>query len=82
MNTVAEWLKKHPSVKTRMFERNYKKQTGSGKFEAVCGFCLASHYFGNRLRKNCRFCLAPFWEERPISSLPEILGQRWRLIGN
>jgi len=26
MKTVAEWLKKHPNVKARMFERNYKKQ--------------------------------------------------------
>ncbi len=79
MKTVAEWLEKHPGVKARMFERNYKKESGSGKLEAVCGFCLASHYFRNRLRKNCRFCLAPFREARSISRRPEILGQRWQL---
>jgi hypothetical protein len=79
MRAVAEWLAKHPRVKARMFERNYKKQSGSGKFEAVCGFCLASHYFRDRLRKNCRFCLAPFREAGSISRLPEILGQLWRI---
>jgi hypothetical protein len=62
-----------------MFERNYKKQSGSGKLEAVCGFCLASHYFRSGLRKNCRFCLAPFRETRSISTMPAILGQRWRI---
>jgi len=80
MKTVAEWLKKHPGVKARMFERNYKKESGSGKFEADCGFCLASHYFRGKLRKDCRFCAAPFREARPISTLPETLSQRWRLI--
>ncbi len=80
MKTVAEWVKKHPGVKARMFERNYKKQSGSGKFEAVCGFCLASHYFRNRLRKNCRFCLAPFWEAETISRLPDILSQSWHIV--
>jgi len=80
MNTVAEWLEKHPGVKARMFERNYKKESGSGRSEAVCGFCLASHYFRGRLRKSCRFCLAPFRQARLISALPEVLSQRWRLI--
>ena len=80
MRTVAEWIEKHPDVKAQMFERNYKKQSGLGNFEAVCGFCLASHYFRNSLRKNCRFCIAPFRETRSISSLPEILSQRWRLL--
>jgi len=80
MSTVAEWLEKHPGVKARMFELNYKKESGSGKLEAVCGFCLSSHYFRNRLRKKCRFCLAPFRETRSISKLPETLSQRWRLI--
>jgi len=79
MKTVAEWVKKHPGVKARMFERNYKKQSGSGRFEAVCGFCLASHYFRSGLRKNCSFCRAPFREARFISRLPEILAQRWRI---
>ncbi len=79
MKTVAEWLEKHPGAKAQMFERNYKKESGSGKFEAVCGFCLASHYFRNKLRKDCRFCLAPFREARSISRLPDILSQRWRL---
>jgi hypothetical protein len=81
MKTVAEWLEKHPGVRARMFEGNYKKESGSGKFEAVCGFCLASYYFRNRLRKNCRFCAAPFREGRTISNLPEIRGQRWRILG-
>jgi hypothetical protein len=80
MKTVAEWLEKHPGVKVRMFERNYKKESGSGKFEAVCGFCLASHYFRNGLRKNCRLCLAPFREGSSISRLAEILSQRWRIL--
>jgi len=80
MKTVAEWIKKHPSVKARMFERNYKKESGSGEFEAVCGFCLASHYFSGKLRRNCRFCGAPFREARSISRLPEIVGQRWLLM--
>ena len=79
MKTVAEWLEKHPGVKARMFERNYKKESGSGKFEAVCGFCLASHYFRKKLRTNCRFCLAPFWAAGSISVLPEILNQQWRV---
>lgn len=80
MKTVAEWLEKHPRVKARMFERNYTKESGSGNFEAVCGFCLASHYFRKSLRANCRFCAAPFEEARSISSLREILSQRWRLV--
>jgi hypothetical protein len=80
MKTVAEWLKKHPGVKAKIFERNYKKESGSGKFEAVCGFCLASHYFRSRLGVNCRFCSAPFQESRSISTLREILTQRWRII--
>jgi hypothetical protein len=80
MKRVAEWLEKHPSVKARMFERNYKKESGSGRFEAVCGFCLASHYFRGKLRSNCRLCLAPFREARTISNLPQIRVQRWRII--
>jgi hypothetical protein len=40
MKTVAEWLEKHPGVKARMFERNYKKESGSGKFEALPSFAL------------------------------------------
>lgn len=80
MKTVAKWIAKHPRVKARMFERNYRRESGSGRFEAVCGFCLASHYFRNRLRKKCRFCLAPFREARVVSMLPEVLAQRWRII--
>lgn len=80
MKTVAEWLQKHPRVKAQMFERNYKEESGSGRFEAVCGFCLASHYFSNRQPKNCKFCLAPLRETRSISSLLEIVTQRWRLV--
>ncbi len=79
MKTVAEWLEKHPGVKARMFERNYKRQSGFGKFEAVCGFCLASHYFRAKLRRNCRFCGAAFRKARSISNLPEIREQRWRI---
>ena len=81
MKTVAEWIMKHPDVKARMFERNYKKQSGSGNFEAVCGFCLASHYFRRKLRRECRFCRAPFREAKLISTLPALLTQRWRLTG-
>lgn len=80
MKTVADWLEKHPDVKAQMFERNYKKESGSGRFEAVCGFCLASHYFRGKLRNKCRFCLAPFREARSISKLPEILSQGWRIL--
>jgi hypothetical protein len=80
MNTIAEWLEKHPDVKAGMFERNYKKQSGSGKFEATCGFCLASHYFKIEPRRSCKFCGASFRGSRAISNLSEILGQRWRLI--
>lgn len=81
MKTVAEWINKHPSVKTRMFERNYKKESGSGGFETVCGFCLASHYFRRKQQKTCRFCAAPFRESRVISRLPEISAQRWQVAG-
>ena len=79
MKTVAEWLEKHPGVKARMFERNYKKESGSGGLEAVCGFCLASHRFRGALRRKCGFCSAPFREARTISNLPELLSQRWRI---
>lgn len=80
MKTVAQWLEKRPGVKARMFERNYRKATGSGRFEVVCGFCLASHYFKNRPRKYCKFCGGPFREARSISTFPEILAQRWRIV--
>jgi len=80
MKTVAEWLEKHPGVKARMFERNYKKESGSGRFEAVCGFCLASHYSRTKPRRSCKFCAAPFRETRSISRLAEVLGQRWRVV--
>ena len=82
MKTVAEWISKRPSVKAGMFERNYKKESGSGRFEAVCGFCLASQYFRSKLRENCRFCAAPFRDARSISSMREILNQHWRVIGS
>jgi hypothetical protein len=80
MKTVAEWVEKHPSVTARMFDRNYKKQSGSGKFEAVCGFCLASYYFRKKLPRNCKFCAAPFGEASVVSTLSEVLSQRWRII--
>jgi hypothetical protein len=80
MRTVAEWLEKHPGVKARMFERNYKKESGSGKFEAVCGFCLASHYFRTKLSRSCKFCAAPFRETRSISRMFDILNQRWWIL--
>jgi hypothetical protein len=80
MKTVAEWLEIHLGVKARMIERNYKKESGSGKFEAVCGFCLASNHFRTMLRRKCRFCTAPFREARTISNLPEILGHHWRIL--
>ena len=80
METVAEWTAKHPRVRARMFDRNHKKESGSGKFETVCGFCLASQYFSVRPRRSCKFCRAPLRETRSISTLPEILAQRWRLV--
>ncbi len=80
MKTLAEWLKAHPRVSAQMFERNCNKATGSGRFEEVCGFCLASHYFKEKTPKICRFCRAPIRETRSISDLPEVLNQRWRLV--
>jgi hypothetical protein len=80
MKTLAEWLKAHPRVSAQMFERNYNKASGSGRFEEVCGFCLASHYFTDKPRKICKFCRAPIRETRSISDLPEVLNQRWRLV--
>jgi hypothetical protein len=49
MKTVAEWQEKHPGVKARMFERNYKKESGTGKFEAVCA-SVAESMAGERSR--------------------------------
>ena len=80
MRTLKGWLRKHPEVKGKMFERNYKKESGSGRYEAVCGFCLASHYFRHKLVRRCKFCLAPFRETRFISHLPEVLAQRWEAL--
>ncbi len=80
MKTLAEWITAHPNVIASMFEKNYDKQSGSGKFEEVCGFCLSSHYFRNKPPLVCRFCRAPIRETRSISNLPEILNQRWRLV--
>src|ERR1700738_4103763 len=80
MKTVAKCIRKHPDVKARMFERNYKKESGSGKLEVVCGFCLASRYFRGKLPQDCEFCAAPFQDARTISTLPEILRHRWRAI--
>jgi len=79
MKTVAKWLEKHPGVKARMFGRNYKKETGSGQFEVVCGFCLASHYFKRKPARECLFCRAPFRDARSISNLPQVLKWHWRL---
>jgi hypothetical protein len=82
MKNVADWLRDRPGVKRRMFERNYRKQSGSGNLEAVCGFCLASHYFRGALSRNCRFCAAPFREARSISRLPGVLDERWRIVAS
>jgi hypothetical protein len=80
MKTLADWLKRHPTVTAGMFERNYRKQSGSGKFEIVCGFCLASHRFRSRHPRICVFCQAPIRATRSISDLPEVLNQSWRLV--
>jgi hypothetical protein len=80
MKTLPDWLKRHPNVKARMFERNYRKQRGSGEFEIVCGFCLASHRFRSRHPRICVFCQAPIRAARSISDLPEVLNQLWRLV--
>ncbi len=80
MKTLVEWLESHPRVSAQMFERNYNKATGSGRFEEVCGFCLASHYFKEKAPKICKFCRAPIRGTRSISDLPEVLTQRWRLV--
>ena len=80
MGTLDRWIKAHPQVIPSMFEKNYEKHSGSGKFEDVCGFCLASHFFKDEPPTVCRFCRAPIRETRSISALPEVLHQAWRLL--
>jgi len=38
MKTLASWIKANPGVNALMFERNYAKSFGFGKFEELCGF--------------------------------------------
>lgn len=80
MKTLAEWIARHQWVIASLFERNYNKQTGSGKYEDICGFCLASYRFRGKPPILCRFCNAPMRETRSISDLPEILDQQWKLV--
>jgi hypothetical protein len=80
MKSLTDWLKRHPGVKVKMFERNHRKQSGSGTLEIICGFCLASHRFRSRHPRICAFCQAPIRATRSISDLPEVLNQRWRLV--
>ena len=80
MRTLADWIAAHPQVTTSMFEKNYRKQTGSGRYEDLCGFCLASHLFRGKPPILCKFCKAPIRETRSISDLPEVLNQQWRLV--
>lgn len=80
MKTLAEWIEAHRTVKVKMFEKNYTKESGSGGFETLCGFCLATHYFTQKQPGTCAFCKAPIRDTRSISDLPEILSQRWRLV--
>jgi hypothetical protein len=80
MKTLTDWLKRHSRIKVEMFERNYRKQSGSGRFEIVCGFCLSSHRFRSRHPRICAFCQAPIRATGSISVLPEVLNQRWRIV--
>ena len=82
MRPLSKWIKAHPRVIASMFEKNYRKQTGSGRYEDLCGFCLASHLFRGKPPILCNFCKAPIRETRSISDLPEVLNQRWRLVEN
>jgi hypothetical protein len=72
MNTLHAWTKAHPGVNVLAFERNMDKSFGFGKWEEVCGFCLASHYFDGKPPELCKFCRAPLRETHIISDLPEI----------
>ena len=72
MNTVAAWIKEHPGVNALAFEANSDKSFGFGEREEVCGFCLASHYFEDKLTDSCKFCRAPLRDTHVISDLPEV----------
>ena len=54
MTTLARWIKEHPGVNALDFERNYRKSFNFGRFEELCGFCLASHYFEGEPPIRCR----------------------------
>jgi hypothetical protein len=72
MNTIAAWMKAHPSVNALAFERNSDKSFGFGTWEEVCGFCLASHYFEGDPPEVCKFCRAPLRDTHVISGLSEV----------
>jgi hypothetical protein len=75
MITLQAWINAHPGVNVLAFERNSGKSFGLGKWEEVCGFCLASHHFDDRPPKICKFCRAPLREAHAISELPETTGR-------
>jgi len=79
MNTLAAWIKEHPGVNVLVFERKYGKSFGFGRFEEVCGFCLASHFFDREPPVTCRFCRAPLQETHVISNLPEVTNRVYRV---
>ena len=72
MNTLQAWVKAHPGVNVLALERNADKSFGFGDYEEVCGFCLASHYFGREPPEFCKFCRAPLRETQVISDLPSV----------
>lgn len=81
MKTLAAWINANSGVNVLAFERNYDKSFGFGKWEEVCGFCLASHYFDGEPPERCKFCRALFRESRLISDLPELLSRVYSLGG-
>jgi len=82
MRTFAVWIKANPGVNALMLERNYAKSFGFGRFEEVCGFCLASHYFDGEPPERCSFCRALFREALLISGLAEVLSRVYRIGGS
>jgi hypothetical protein len=75
MRTVTAWKTAHPNVNILAFEANFDKAFGLGRFEEVCGFCLASHYFNEGPPIVCHFCRAPLREASLISDFPEIVNR-------
>jgi len=80
MNTIAAWIKAHPSVDALAFERNSDKSFGFGEREEVCGFCLDSYYFEEEPPEFCKFCRTQLGGTHVISDLSEVIRRAWRLI--